>query len=262
MQKTFADDRNVFCTSGEEALHREGVRVDDTLEALRVLAFADFECFGWIAFNREDTPAGHRRHCAGRHRVFALRDNGYVRIQALHGDPSDTLASHLPPLPLGRGASINARAEEAPSSRALVELMQRPRTGAAKLYAARRDWYGRRRRSESFVSIIDCPDDRWLVVRYAVSRGERWIHATPATRPIVTEWIRRIARRTRLSNESFADEVQSLIAKQQVSELRQTDISVRVADISVRAIEDILRVGVVNAEESGDSWPYVVNIGV
>jgi hypothetical protein len=176
----------------QEALHREGVRVDDTLEALRVLAFADFECFGWIAFNRDDTLPVIAA-TAGHHGVFALRDNGYVRIQALHGDPSDTLASHLPPLPPGRGASINARAEEARSSRALVELMQRPRTGAAKLYAATRDRYGRRRRSESFVSTIDCPDGRWLVVRYTDNRGERWIHATPATRHIITEWIQRIA---------------------------------------------------------------------
>ena len=96
---------------------------------------------------------------------------------------------HLPP---GRGASINARAGEAQRSRALVELMQRPRTGAAKLYAARRDRYGRRRRSESFISTIDCPDGRWLVVRCTDSRGERWVHATPATRHIINEWVRRL----------------------------------------------------------------------
>lgn len=176
----------------EQALHREGVQVEDTLEALRVLACADFECFGWIAFNREDTLPVIAA-TAGRHGVFALRDNGYVRLQALYGDPTDTLASHLPQMPPGRGSSINARADEAQRSRALVELMQRPRTGAAKLYAARRDRYGRRRRSESFVSTIDCLDGRWLVVRYADSRGQQWIHATPATRHIITEWVQRIA---------------------------------------------------------------------
>ncbi|MGW6936881.1 ESX secretion-associated protein EspG [Lentzea sp. NPDC054927] len=176
----------------EQALHREGVQVDDTLEALRVLAFADFECFGWIAFNREDTLPVVAA-IAGRYGVVALRDNGYVRLQTLDGDPSATLAAHLPEMPPGRGTSINARAEDAQSSRGLAELMQRPRTGAAKLYSARRDRYGRRRRSESFVSTIDCADGRWLVVRYADSRGQRWVHATPATRHIITEWIRRIA---------------------------------------------------------------------
>src|SRR5689334_13935067 len=69
-----ADPREV-----EEALHREGVRVDDTLEALRVLAYADFECFGWIAFNRDDTLPVIAA-TAGRQGVFALRDNGYVRL--------------------------------------------------------------------------------------------------------------------------------------------------------------------------------------
>ncbi|MBP2338221.1 hypothetical protein JOF41_004399 [Saccharothrix coeruleofusca] len=175
----------------EQTLHREGVRVDDAREALRVLAFADHECFGWIAFNRDITlPVVTAT--AGRHGVFALRDNGHVRIGALHGDPSDTLVACLPPMPPGRGSSINARAEEARGSRALVELMQRPRTGVAKLFAAKRDRHGRRRRSESFITTIDCPDGRWLVVRYTDSRSQRWVHATPATHSIIGDWLRRI----------------------------------------------------------------------
>ncbi|MBW4717260.1 ESX secretion-associated protein EspG [Saccharothrix obliqua] len=181
-----ADAREV-----EQSLHREGVRVDDVREALRVLAFADSECFGWIAYDHEVTlPVIAAK--AGRDGVFALRDNGHVRIGALDGDPSDTLAACLPEVPPGRGSSINARAEEAPGSRALAELMRRPRTGVAKLFAAKRERYGRRRRSESFVTTIDCPDGRWLVVRYVDGRGQRWVHATPATRPIVKEWLRRI----------------------------------------------------------------------
>lgn len=175
----------------EHELYREGVRVDDTLEALRVLAFADLEYFGWIGFNREVTLPVVAA-AAGRHGVLALRDNGHVRIEAVHGDPSDTLAACLPEVPPGRGASINAREEEARGSRALVELMQRPRSGVAKLYAARRDRYGRRRRSESFVTTLDCPDGRWLVVRYADRRGQRWVHATPAARPVIREWLRRL----------------------------------------------------------------------
>ncbi|MFI9006108.1 ESX secretion-associated protein EspG [Actinosynnema sp. NPDC053489] len=176
----------------EHALRREGVRVDEALEALRVLAFADFECFGWIAFNREVTLPVVAA-AAGRHGVFALRDNGHVRLGALRGDPSDTLVACLPELPAGRGSSINARAEEAQRSRALVELLRRPRTGVAKLFAARRDRYGRRRRSDSFVTTLDCPDGRWLVVRYTDDRGQHWVHATPATRPIIKEWVDRLA---------------------------------------------------------------------
>ncbi|NUT96934.1 MAG: ESX secretion-associated protein EspG [Saccharothrix sp.] len=175
----------------EHALHREGVRVDDALEALRVLAHADFECFGWIAFTRELTlPVVVAT--AGRHGVFALRDNGHVRLDALHGDPTDTLTACLPEVPPGRGTSINARAEDARTSPALVELMRRPRTGVAKLYAATRDRYGRRRRSESFVTTLDCPDGRWLVVRYTDRRGQRWVHATPAARPVIREWLHRL----------------------------------------------------------------------
>ncbi|RKT55670.1 ESX secretion-associated protein EspG [Saccharothrix australiensis] len=175
----------------ENALHREGVRVDEALEALRVLAFADFECFGWIAYDREVTlPVVVAT--AGRHGVFALRDNGHVRIDALHGDPSVALAACLPEVPPGRGSSINARAEEAQGSRALVELMQRPRTGVAKLFAAKRDRYGRRRRSTSFVTTLDCPDGRWLVVRYVDNRGQAWVHATPAGRPIIAQWLHRL----------------------------------------------------------------------
>ncbi|MFE2758110.1 ESX secretion-associated protein EspG [Actinosynnema sp. NPDC059335] len=175
----------------ERELHREGVRVDDTLEALRVLAYADSECFGWIAFNREVTlPVVVAT--AGRHGVFAVRDNGHVRIDVLRGDPSETLAACLPDVPAGRGVSINARAEEARGSRALAALVQRPRTGVAKLYAARRDRYGRRRRAGSFVTTLDCPDGRWLVVRYTDNRGQGWVHATPATRSVVGEWLRRL----------------------------------------------------------------------
>jgi hypothetical protein len=166
----------------EQALYREGVRVDEALEALRLLAFADFECFGWIAFDREVTLP-----------VFAVRDNGHVRIDALRGDPSDRLVACLPEVRPGRGSSINARAEEARTSRPLVELMRRERTGVAKLFAATRDRYGRRRRSESFITTIDCPDGRWLVVHYVDTRGQGWVHATPATRPIIGEWLRRIS---------------------------------------------------------------------
>ncbi|QFZ19741.1 ESX secretion-associated protein EspG [Saccharothrix syringae] len=175
----------------EQALHREGVPVDEALEALRVLAFADFECFGWIAFNRGSTlPVVVAT--AGRHGVIAVRDNGHVRLDAVRGDPSDTLVACLPEVRPGRGSSINARAEEARGSRALVELMRRPRAGVAKLFAARRDRYGRRRRSASFVTTIDCPDGRWLVVRYTDGHGQGWVHATPATRPIIREWLHRL----------------------------------------------------------------------
>lgn len=176
----------------EQALYRAGVRIDETLEALRVLAFADSEHFGWIAFNREVTlPVVVAT--AGRRGVLALRDNGHVRIEALRGDPPDVLAACLPQVRPGRGSSINARAEEARGSRALAELVQRPRTGVAKLYAARRDRYGQRRRSESFVTTLDCPDGRWLVVRYTDGRGQGWVHATPATRPVIREWLDRLA---------------------------------------------------------------------
>ncbi|GAB2840810.1 ESX secretion-associated protein EspG [Lentzea nigeriaca] len=176
----------------EHALHREGVRIDETLDALRVLAFADLEYFGWIGFTRDDTLPVVAAS-AGRLGVFALRDNGYVRIEAVGGNPSDTLLAHLPDIPPGRGVSINARAGEAQHSRALVELMQRPRTCVAKLFAARRDRHGRRRRSESFLTTIDCPDGRWLVTRYTDGRGERWVHATPATHHIVSDWLHRLA---------------------------------------------------------------------
>ncbi|GLZ30929.1 ESX secretion-associated protein EspG [Lentzea sp. NBRC 105346] len=175
----------------EQALYREGVPVDDTLDALRVLACADVECFGWIATNRDDTfPVVAAS--AGRHGVFALRDNGYLRLQSLYSAPADALVAHLPEVPPARGASINARADEAWGSRPLRDLMRLPRTGMAKLFAARRDRFGRRHRAESFLTTIDCPDGRWLVVRYTDDRRQSWVHATPASRSLIATWLTRL----------------------------------------------------------------------
>ncbi|MCG8927676.1 hypothetical protein [Lentzea sp. CC55] len=113
--------------------------------------FPESECFGWIAFGRESTlpvlvaPAGG-------HGVFALRDRGCADRRG---------------------------------SRALAELVPAPVQRCREAPRRRAGPVGRSRRAESFVTALDCPDGRRLAVRYAGTRDQDRVHATPASRPII-----------------------------------------------------------------------------
>lgn len=185
-------EREIF-----EDLAQEGMPLTAVRETLRVLAHAELECYGWIAENQADALPVVAAATAVEYGVIAVNDNGFVRLQPSHGDPADAVAARLPEMPPGRGASINVRQDETGGSGQqavlLRQLLRRPRTGSAKLYAAHRDRYGRRQRAESFLTTIDVDDGRWLVVRYTDDRRQSWVHATPASRCLVADWLNRLA---------------------------------------------------------------------
>lgn len=80
---------------------------------------------------------------------------------------------------------------KASPSISLRQLLAQPRQGTAKLYAAKRNGEGRQR-AKTFLTTIDFEDGRWLVVKYTDHNHQTWVHATPTTRQIITDWLKRL----------------------------------------------------------------------
>jgi hypothetical protein len=80
---------------------------------------------------------------------------------------------------------------KASPSMSLRQLLAQPRKGTAKLYAAKRNGEGRQR-AKTFLTTIDFEDGRWLVVKYTDQNQQTWVHATPASRQIITDWLKRL----------------------------------------------------------------------
>ncbi len=166
---------------------------------LRLIANADTDYSAWIALTPTETrPVVVAAN--SQHGVLALHDNGFVQMHPIRPENApDVLAMQLPDVPAGRGASINVHATEinthqpgkASPSIALRQLLAQPRKGTAKLYTARRNGEGRQR-AKTFLTTIDFEDGRWLVVKYTDDNHQTWVHATPASRQIITDWLKRL----------------------------------------------------------------------
>ncbi|WP_329787215.1 ESX secretion-associated protein EspG [Lentzea sp. DG1S-22] len=180
-------------------LRRVGLDHPDVRGTLHLIAKADNDYSAWIALTPNETrPVVVAANA--QHGVLAVHDNGYVQLHPIRPENApEVLAMQLPDVPPGKGASINVHASElnvhqpgkASPSTSLRQLLAQPRRGTAKLYAAKGSPEGRQR-ARTFLTTIDFEDGRWLVVRYTDQNHQTWVHATPASRQIITDWLKRL----------------------------------------------------------------------
>ncbi|SER96766.1 EspG family protein [Lentzea xinjiangensis] len=194
------DERAVIERDVIGELRKVGLDHPDVRGTLRLIANADADYSAWIAV----TPSETRPVVAAassQHGVLAVHDQGFVQLHPIRPENApEVLAMQLPDVPPGKGASINVHESElnahqpgrAAPSITLRQLLARPRKGTAKLYAAKRGPEGRQR-AKTFLTTIDFEDGRWLVVKYTDQNRQTWVHATPASRQIITDWLKRLA---------------------------------------------------------------------
>ena len=193
------DERAVIERDVIGELRRVGLDHPDVRGTLHLIAKADADYSAWIAVTPNETrPVVVAAN--SQHGVLALHEDGFVQLHPIRPENApEVLAMQLPDVPAGRGASINVHESEinthqpgkASPSMALRQLLAQPRTGTAKLYTARRDG-DERRRAKTFLTTIDFEDGRWLVVKYTDQNHQTWVHATPASRQIITDWLKRL----------------------------------------------------------------------
>lgn len=75
-------------------------------------------------------------------------------------------------------------------------MLNEPRVGGAKLYAAARDRAGVRSRSAEWLTVLDLACGRWVVYP-TLGRGERAINAVPATPQLLAAKLGELARTLR-----------------------------------------------------------------
>lgn len=170
------------------------------VDTLTVVQRAAVEVYGWVSHRGRNFAV--LAASAGRRGVVVTRDGERVVFEGC--DPErvgDALLWRLPEVAAGGGEPISARVadvgrkgvdREAGSimrrsqpvrpdgAKRLELLMREPRVGGAKLYAARRDRAGVRRRSAEWLTVLDLEVGRWLVYP-SFGRGERAMNAAPGT---------------------------------------------------------------------------------
>lgn len=205
-----------------DALNAAGLGDRDEMDTFRgrlaLVHRAQTEFYGWVS-TKEGSYAVLVA-ASGRQAVVLTRVGEQVQIAK--ADPNllvETLIRELPDVPAGRGDSISVREADNESAssrpaggsvmrraggprrpeqaRQLDELLNAPRIGLAKLYAARRDQYGDRVRSRDWITVIDLPTHgRWLVYP-TLGRGERAINAIPGTPQLLATKLTELAATAR-----------------------------------------------------------------
>ncbi len=175
------------------------------LDLLAVLHRGATEYYGWL--HDAEGPYSVLVAVAGRSAALAQRVGERVTFEQVDaGRALESFVFRLPNVPAARGEALSVRAADLaqpvapevggfrmsrphsatpPAARRLRALMSSPRVGGGKLYTAKRDHHGKRRRSADWVSFVDLVDGRWAV--YSSSgRGERSVNAVPGTAQLLS----------------------------------------------------------------------------
>ena len=180
------------------------------VELVTVVQRAAVEFYGWVA--GVDGDYGVLVASLGRRAVCLVRRGDCVRFTRCAADRMvETLVGRLPDVAAADGGSITVGHDEfhavpgglmrrsttrPDGARRLDALLDTRRLHIAKLYAARRDDDGNRRRSEQWVSVLDLVDGRW-VLGVTQARHERWISAGPGTPRVIAGRLGALARSIR-----------------------------------------------------------------
>lgn len=184
----------------------------DFVEKLALVQQAGTEYYGWMTHGEQKYAT--LVAASGRRAVAVMRARDLVTFERVDSEELvNEFVYRLPDVGAGTGAPIAVRAADIgarqsgaimrrsqPSrpdgARRLEALLQEPRLGGAKLYAANRDQDGNRRRSREWLTLLDLISGRWLV-HPTLGRGERTIHAAPGTAPLIAAKLAELQRSAR-----------------------------------------------------------------
>jgi hypothetical protein len=180
------------------------------VELVKVVQRATVEFYGWVT--GVDGDYGVLVASLGRRAVCLVRRGECVRFARCDADRMvETLVGRLPEVTAAGGSSISVGHAEFHSvprglmrrsttrsegARRLDALLDSRRSHVAKLYAAKRDDDGNRRRSEQWVSVLDLADGRW-VLGVTQARHQKWISAGPGTPRVIAGRLGALARSIR-----------------------------------------------------------------
>jgi hypothetical protein len=208
-----------FAAEAERVIQQElkaaglGERQDyrDFVDLVSVVQRADIEYYGWATTTSE--TYGVLVAAFGRDAVLLVRSGEHVRFERCDRDRMiEALIWRLPETAVARGDSFSVSHADfhAPRSRAAGSVMRRTaptrseaarrldallgeqRRSVTKLYAAKRDGSGIRRRSEQWLTLLDLAVGRWAL-SVAQSRHEQRIFAAPGTAKVVGERLLELA---------------------------------------------------------------------
>lgn len=184
----------------------------DFVEKLALVQQAGSEYYGWMTNGEQKFAA--LVAASGRRAVAVMRAGDLVTFERIDAEELvNEFVYRLPDVRAGVGEAIAVRAADVgarqsgaimrrtqPSrpdgARRLEALLQEPRLGGAKLYAANRDQDGNRRRSREWLTLLDLISGRWLV-HPTLGRGERTIHAAPGSAPLLAARLGELQRSAR-----------------------------------------------------------------
>jgi hypothetical protein len=198
----------------ELASHGLGDRaaLTDFVEKLALVQRAGTEYYGWMT--NGDKKYATLVAASGRRAVAVMRAGELVTFERIDSEELvNEFVYRLPDVRPGDGAAVSVRAADVgarqsgailrrsqpnrpDAARRLEALLQEPRLGGAKLYAAKRDPDGNRRRSPEWLTLLDLISGRWLV-HPTLGRGERTINAAPGSPPLIAAKLAELHRTAR-----------------------------------------------------------------
>lgn len=187
---------------------------DDLLRSVGIMQRVGLEYYGWVA--AADMTYAVLVGTSGRSAVVVVRGGDRVVFERV--DPArmvETLVYRLPDVSAAASEPISVSAEDfgAPqraagsvmrrsaaarpeAARRLDHVLKAERRSVTKLYAAKRDADGTRRRSSRWLTVLDTVDGRWALTTNTV-RGAQWIHAAPGSDRHIADALDGLARSVR-----------------------------------------------------------------
>jgi hypothetical protein len=169
---------------------------DDFTDTLTTIQRGTVEYYGWVT----GVEVNYALLAAARGSDAVILKRTHESVHIERPKPKDMVAAFLAQLPSARPARAAPifvpRSEPArrglmvanrPSRKddrvRLVALMKEPRTSGSMLYCARRDHAGTRRRSPTWITVVDARSGRWII--YVTPDGA--VNVVPGTQKALTE---------------------------------------------------------------------------
>jgi hypothetical protein len=195
-----------------------GSTVHDGLPSvMRLLARPPVELHGWIGYHDGTSIGVVAARDGAAHAVLATLGAETIRLRPITPDHlPDEVAGLLPARPAARAPSITVPVDayralvageaggwlrpNSPEDRldeellALRRLLDQPRLGGGRFYAAARDRLGRRFTSPHPITYLDLESGRWLVRQKPSDIGDLWAVAIPAAPDTLVEALGELLR--------------------------------------------------------------------
>ncbi|RJQ82613.1 ESX secretion-associated protein EspG [Pseudonocardiaceae bacterium YIM PH 21723] len=183
----------------------------DLVRAIGFLTRPALELHGWLGYH-DRTTVGFVAATDGQSGILARRSETAIQLDPIAPDSlPDIVIGLLPQLPAAHGRSITVpkstldeiagdapapkqpepddglgflmrdEPQRDPEREALEWVIQLPRLGGGRIYAAGRDHVGRRRKSPNPITYVDTEPGRWAMQLKPSDSGEPWGVLLPAS---------------------------------------------------------------------------------